>query len=77
MIKLIRYVFTNDEVLYKYYPEGQTAYGIASINRHTGEFKILQKAPADHRIFQDMAYSRLKKYFRNNEYPNEDMVACY
>lgn len=77
MITLMLYLFTDDEAIYRYYPEGRDSYGIASINLHTGEFKIIQKAEFDHRIFQDMAYSRLTKYYKKGKYLDNDMVACY
>ena len=67
----------EDKVIYKYYPEQETEFGIVSVNRKTGERKI-------EKLFDDYgtwyawhACRELERYITNGSFPVKGGVAWY
>lgn len=78
MLKLILIRATDNSLIYHYFPEEKSAYGILSINTATGEIQIIKIADNDkHRRYLGHAISELRKFHECGTYCKEATVAWY
>ena len=78
MLKLILIRATDNNLIYHYFPESKTDYGILSINTTTGEIQIIKVSESDmHRRYLGHAVSKLEKFYKTNSYLEESTVAWY
>ena len=75
MLELILIKTTNDHLIYHYFPEAKSAYGILSINTATGEIQIIKVSESDmHRRYLSHAVSELRKFYETGIYCKESIV---
>ena len=78
MLELILIKTTNDHLIYHYFPEAKSAYGMLSINTATGEIQIIKVSESDmHRRYLSHAVSELRKFYETGIYCKESIVAWY
>lgn len=69
MLELILIKTTNDHLIYYYFPEAKSAYGILSIDTATGEIEIIKVAENDeHRRYLGHTVSKLRKFYETDIY---------
>lgn len=78
---MLKYVLSKSddaEMQYTYYPEGNSAPGVVSYNKNTGECTIITLAPGDeHQIYALKMMGRIRAFVARNSFENEGMVAWY
>lgn len=68
----------QDKAVYNYFPEQKKEYGTIGIHKETGEVEIKKVSANDeHRSYLFHAVSRIEKYFKENIFPEKDVVAWY
>ena len=78
MLKLLFIKRTEQNLIYHYFPEGASVYGILSINTATGEIQIIKAAENDnYRQYLRHAVSELRKFHESGAYCKESTVAWY
>ena len=70
-------LLTDEKVSYRYYPNGKEAFGIVSLMRETGKCVHDLPCPDAPSMFARQAWSRIKKYQREGEFPERALVAWY
>lgn len=76
MLRLELVENTQEEIVYNYFPEGESEYGTISINKVTGELDIKKISTNDaHKRYLFHAVSRIEKYHVENKYLERDMAA--
>lgn len=76
MLTLKMIEMTSGKVVYGYYPEDESEYGIISANIRTGEMKVEKIAENDkYRRYLSHAMSRLEELVQNSTYENKVTVA--
>lgn len=68
---------TEKKAIYYYYPEGKEVCGKVSINKMTGDVKPEASENDEFGRYLMHAVKRVKEYFENGEYKENDMVAWY
>lgn len=78
MLKLLFIKRTEQNLIYHYFPEGTSVYGILSINTTTSEIQIIKVAESDaHHRYLGHAISELRKFHESGTYCKESTVAWY
>lgn len=69
---------SDEEVIYKYYPEGKKQAGLVSVSKSTGECKINELSLDDrHQRYALKLFKKLKEYASNNSFNLKGMIAWY
>lgn len=78
---MLRYVLDRVEngiAYYLYYPENDEVPGIVSVNKKSGEVNIVELSPDDtSRIYAFKLVRRLEKFYKENIYRDDGIVAWY
>lgn len=73
-LKLIR--DDEQEVIYNYYPENKNEFGTISVNKNTGEVKIISEVEKDKFcIYRNHALSKIRECQRKGAFIRESIVA--
>lgn len=76
MLRLELVENTQEEIVYSYFPEGESEYGTISINKVTGELDIKKTSANDaYKRYLFHAVSRIEKYYAENKFLERDIVA--
>lgn len=68
----------DNNLIYHYFPEAKSTYGILSIDIATDEIPIIKVAKSDvHRRYLSHAVSELKNFYTTDIYCKESTVAWY
>lgn len=78
MLKYVLDRIENEIAYYLYYPEHDEIPGIVSVNKKSGDVRIVELSPGDEsRIYALKLVRRLEKFFEENSYRNDGIVAWY
>lgn len=67
----------EDKVVYRYYPEQETDFGVVSVNRKNGERKIEKLFDRYGQMYAFHACRELERYITNGNFPVKGGVAWY
>lgn len=78
MVKIEFVNMNEDEVTYKYFPEHETEkYGVVTVNKHTLERQIKQKAEGYGNEYAFHACREVERYIEKGKFKTQGMVAWY
>lgn len=78
MLKFIMLERNENNVLYRYFPEGGSDYGIVSFNEKTGDVSIETAAKNDkHQRYALKMFKRIREMASNGSLEKEGIVAWY
>ena len=69
---------TPSNVVYEYFPEGDTKFGVVSFDKKSNANSIVTLAPQDrHRRYAQKLFSKIKEFANNDSFDKEGMIAWY
>lgn len=78
MLKYELVMNTDDELVYKYYPEGEGEPGIVSIKKNSMECELKQLAPEDEdNYYANHMWDRLRRFVTEGNCLQSGMIAWY
>ena len=78
MVKITKSKITNETAVYEYYPENEAEkYGIISVNRNNGEWKIEKFCEGYSDEYAFFASREVKKYIKQGVFKEIGYIAWY
>ena len=78
MLKYVLERETDDEMVYRYFPEGKTDSGLVSYNKKTGELSVIELAPGEKfRTYALKMFYKIRTIIANGEFRQSGIVAWY
>ncbi len=78
MLVLKRVEWNDGKIVFNYYPEGKDSFGSISVDENSGELNVLRIAENDEfENYKVHAITRIREYFENRNFLQEDVVSWY
>ena len=78
MLKYILERETDNEMVYRYFPEGKSESGLVSYDKNTGELSVIELAPGElFRTYALKMFYKIRTFINNGVFRQSGIVAWY